>query len=427
MTAVDAGGRSPEELAIEVLQDPGGAEDAQGFLAPIRATCPVFAGPSNIYLVTGYEEARSVYRQPGVFSNAGGMANEAEWYERYARDKDEAQLARTMFSSMMFTSDGEDHSRRRALVRDYFSSKATARRRPMIEAIVADLIDGVRGLDRFDACRMLGFPLPERVICEILGAPYADFAQWERWAHVIGEFPRTRPPTEAEVHPYIEASMGFLRYFSALIDERAGHRGDDLISVMIEANAVEQLSRDELVANIVLIISAGHDTTANMVANGLYWLLRNPDEYRKLRAAPDLVPAAVEEMLRYEPSASFPFPRSTLGQGEVEGAVVPDGAIVMVANHAANRDPDKFADPDRFDVERYVGRSANPHMAFGWGTHRCIGEHLARAELEILFRAVVTELPELELVEKGPWRHGFHRHMERLIVGPAPGAAGVAG
>jgi cytochrome P450 len=222
------------------------------------------------------------------------------------------------------------------------------------------------------------------------------------------------------VHGFIEASMGMLRYFDGLIEERQHNRGDDLISHMIAANADEKLSRDELVANIVLIINAGHDTTANMVTNGLYWLLRNPDEYRRLRADPDLVPSAVEELLRYEPSASFPFPRSAMAAGEVGGVVVPAGATVLVANHAAGRDPATFPDPDRLDVGRYVDRGAvNLHLAFGFGIHRCVGEHLAKAELESMLRAIVTELPELRLIEKGPWRHGFHRHMEHLVVGPA--------
>lgn len=410
--------RTPEELAEIVLHDPGGTEDPQGFLAPIRATCPVFRGESGIVLVTGYDEARAVYLDPDRYSNAGGMANEAEWYRRFAKDEGGAEIARKLLANNMFTSDGDDHTRRRLLVRDYFSVRSVAAHRPMIDAVVGDLIDGVRGRDEIDVRAQLAFPLPERVIANILGAPVEDFHLWEHWAHVIGEFPRTRPPTESEVQALVEAATSFWHYFDALIDERLDQRGDDLISAMIAANADDKLSRDELIANVVLIISAGHDTTANMVCNGLYWLLRNPEEYRRLRTEPELVPAAIDELLRFEPSASFPFPRRALRGGEVSGVTIPEGSVVMPANHAANRDPSRFADPDRLDVGRYRSRGeTTPHLSFGFGVHRCVGEHLAKAELESLLHAIVTELPELELVDKGPWRHGFHRHMEGLVVG----------
>jgi cytochrome P450 len=415
-TVATPGSARARSLAERVLQDPGGAADPQGDLAPIRESEPVFVGDGGVVLVTGYDEARATYADSARYSNAGGMDREAEWYERYATDPAEAQLARTMFASMMFTSDGDDHARRRALVREFFSVRAVAALRPTVDSIVAELIDEVRHVESFEALRMLGFPLAERVICEILGAPFEDFHLWEEWARVIGEFPRTRQPTEIEVQDYVAASMGFLRYFESLIDKRRTSPGDDLISHMIAAADDERMSPDELVANIVLIINAGHDTTANMVVNGLDALLRHPDQYRALRDDPDLVPSAVEEMLRYEPSASFPFPRRATAPGEVAGCPVPQGAMVLIANHAAGRDERVFEEPDRLDVRRYVGRGATPHLAFGFGIHRCVGEHLARAELESMFRAIVTELPELEIVVRGAWRHGFHRHMEGLYV-----------
>jgi cytochrome P450 len=219
----------------------------------------------------------------------------------------------------------------------------------------------------------------------------------------------------------VNASARFVDYFDALFEKRQGSTADDLISRLIAANAEDTVSRAELIAQICLAIIAGHDTTANMVTNGLYHLLQNPEQYARLRADPELVPSAVEEMLRFEPSAPFPPPRRTIEDAEIGGTVIPTASMVLPANHAAGRDPRYFADPDRFDVSRFASGDATPHLSFGWGIHRCLGEHLARAELQSMFHAVVTDLPELEIIERGAWHPGFFRHMESLVVGPKRG------
>jgi hypothetical protein len=200
-------------------------------------------------------------------------------------------------------------------------------------------------------------------------------------------------------------------------DRRRCEPRDDLVSALLGANEADQLSDDELVAMLVDLVMAGHDTTANMVVNGLYWLLTNLTEYEKVRRDPSLVPYLVEEILRYEPSAPFPLPRCPVEEIEIGGVSVVSGAHVVVSNSAANRDPRRFEDPDRFDVGRYQSGTAAPHLTFGFGAHRCIGERLAKAELQSMFRAIVTELPPLKVIERGSWRKGYQRRLDYLIVG----------
>jgi cytochrome P450 len=417
---VDArgGDRSPEALAATVLENPGGLEDPQALLQAIRSEQPICPGPGGTFLVSGYEEIRSVYVDHSHFSSAAAQAKEADLYDRYARSPEEAKIARIMLGSQMFTTDEPEHSRLRSVARDAFSPKTIAKLRPMIDEIVDDLIADVQGLERFDVVRRLGYPLPEKVICEILGAPFEDFHLWEAWGRVVSELPRTREPNEAEILGFIEVVNNFNRYFKKLIEERRAHAGDDLISAMIVANTDDLVSDEELVASIMLFVVGGHDTTANMVTNGLYWLLKRPEQYALLREDPDLVPSAVQEMLRYEPSAPFPLPRCALEDTEVAGVMIPAGSMVLLADHGAGRDPRRYEDPESFDVTRYVDRSAAPHLAFGFGIHRCIGEHLARHELESMFTAIVRDLPELELIERGEWHDGFFRHLEELVVAP---------
>jgi cytochrome P450 len=414
--------QTPEALLAMVLQDPGGLEDPQGLLAPVREQCPVFPGPYGVFMVTGYDEAKAIYADHVCFSSAAAAAGEGDGYKLYADSDEQAHAAETIVKRTMFTNDEPDHSRMRRLARESFSVKEIAARQPMIDRITAELIDEVKGLESFDVVRSLGYPLPEQVICEILGVSYEDFEDLEAWSRVITHFPRTRPPTQEEALEMMAVSQKAYDYYAELIDARKEHVGDDVVSQLVAANADGEVTKDELIANLSTLIAGGHDTTANMVVNGLYWLLKSPEEYRKLREDPSLVPSAIEEMLRIEPSAPFPFPRCPLEKKELAGVEIPEGASIVLANHAAGRDPQRFSDPDRFDVTRYAERGAPPHLAFGFGIHRCLGENLARAELRSMFHAIVTELPELELVERGEWQHGFFRHLGSLVVAPKLGA-----
>lgn len=420
--------RTVAQLAAAVLEEPGAVESPQALLAPVRDVAPVIEGPHSTYLVTGYDAAKAVYLDHRRLSSESARDQETSLYLEHAHNERDALAAKTFMENNLIVCDEPTHGRLRSAVRDAFSVRAIAGWRPKIDHIVDELIAAVRGLETFDAVRMLGYPLPEQVICEVVGAPYEDFAAMEQWSRVVSSTPRTRPPTGPEVAALVEASANFVHYFDAMFDARVDDARvddarvndgrDDLISKLIAANTDETVTRDELIAQIVLVIIAGHDTTANMVTNGLYHLLSHPDEYAKLRADPSLVPSAVEEMMRYEPSAPFPPPRRTLETVEIGGVTIPAHCTVLPANHAAGRDPKHYAEPDRFDVCRFAEKGTTPHLSFGWGIHRCLGEHLARAELQSMFHGIVTQLPELEIVERGAWHPGFFRHIESLVVGP---------
>ncbi len=416
----DLGASRAAELATVVLDDPGGIDSPQALMAAIRAESPVVEGAHSTFLVTGYDEAKAVYIDHKRFSSASARDHELALYEQHARTPREAEIAQTLMGNNLILCDEPVHGRLRSAVRDAFSVRAVATWRPKVDCIVADLVAAVKSEARFDVVRRLAYPLPEQVICEIVGAPYSDFGDLEHWSRVVSSFPRTRPPTGPEVAALVEVCVSLSDYFSAMFEARAGAPGDDLISKLMAANAEDTVTTEELIAQLVLVIIAGHDTTANMVTNGLYHLIRNPEQYAALRRDPTLVPSAVEEMMRYEPSAPFPPPRRTLEDVEVGGAVIPSGCPVLPANNGAGRDPRHFPDPDRFDVTRYVDKATTPHLSFGWGIHRCLGEHLARAELQSMFTAIVTELPELAIVEKGAWHPGFFRHIESLVVAPRP-------
>jgi cytochrome P450 len=205
------------------------------------------------------------------------------------------------------------------------------------------------------------------------------------------------------------------------VAERRARPGDDLLSALIGVEAQgERLAKDELVAMVVQLLYAGHETTRNLIGNGLFTLLRNPAELARLRAAPALLPRAVEEMLRYEPPILF-VSRVALADVELAGVAVRKGDLVHLGLASANRDPEHFADPDRFDV----GRAENRHLTFGWGMHFCLGASIARMEGRVAFETLLARFSRIELVGPPPrWAAAtalrtLERFPLRLTAGPA--------
>ena len=254
-----------------------------------------------------------------------------------------------------------------------------------------------------DVIAALAHPLPSLVICEMLGVPKADRPQFSAWTGDIAFL--IAPVIAPERLSVAEAAAAaFMDYVRALVRERRGTPGDDLLSALIAAEeSGDHLTEDELVATVVFLFSAGHQTTRDLVGNGLLALLRHPQQWQRLGANPSLLPAAVEESLRYDPPVTMTSRRALEQTTIGEIAIAADDRVV-VSLSAANRDPARFPDPDRFDLER----PNNEPLAFGGGIHDCLGAGLARIEAQIIFGTLLRRYPRLQLAEENiQWRDTF--------------------
>ncbi len=292
--------------------------------------------------------------------------------------------------------DPPDHDRLRNLLSRAFTPRQVARVRPITREIADRLAEEVAVAGQVDLYDSFAQRLPLQVICSLLGIPSIDFAEVGRWTEALSL--ATATPSEAERLAADGAILAFDDYVGGLVKQRRARPGEDLLSELI---AVEEdgdrLSKDELVAMVVQLLYAGHETTRNLIGNGLFALLQHPAELARLRREPSLLPNAVEEMLRYEPPIIF---LSRIAQYDCEVAGVPlrEGELFHLGLASANRDPERYADPDRFDV----GRADSKHLSFGWGMHFCMGASIARMEGQVAFETLLRRFAKIELVGPAP-------------------------
>ncbi|MBO0874870.1 MAG: cytochrome P450, partial [Pseudonocardia sp.] len=293
--------------------------------------------------------------------------------------------------------DPPEHTRLRRLVSRAFTPRLVERLRPRIAELVAGLLGRAHG--EVDLIAALAYPLPVIVISEMLGVPAEDEERFKGWSDALvrGLDPEILvPPEEMELRHRAREEFG--AYFSDLADRRRRAPADDLLSGLV---AIEELSRDDLIATCVLLLVAGHETTVNLIANGMLALLRSPDQLAYFRDHLDRAPAVVEEVLRYDPPIQLSA-RVALEDAEVAGRPIRRGEIILLLLGAANRDPDVFADPDRLDLTRWSAPEPPRHLAFGQGIHFCLGAPLARLEGQIALTALVRR--DLALLP-GPLRY----------------------
>ncbi|GAA0531777.1 cytochrome P450 [Saccharopolyspora subtropica] len=347
------------------------------------------------WLATRYADVRIVLGDPR-FSRAAAVG------------RDEPRLRPRRTDEGLLAMDPPDHTRLRKLVAKAFTSRRVEQLRPRTQEIADGLVDAIvaRG-EPFDLVEEFALPLPITVICELLGVPYDDRADFRKWSDA---FLSTTKLTPEQIDDYIER---MLDYMAGLIAERRKAPADDLITGLIAArDEQDRLTEDEMVRLAAGILVAGHETTASQIPNFVYVLLTHPDQLAQLRADLDLVPSAVEELMRYVPlGAGVAFARYATEDVELGGVLVRAGEPVLVSAAAANRDESVFSEPEQLDLTR----NEATHLGFGHGPHHCLGAQLARMELQVALRTLLTRLPGLDFAtsaEDVVWKAGM------LVRGP---------
>jgi cytochrome P450 len=302
-------------------------------------------------------------------------------------------LTASIFRDTLIAKDPPDHRKLRALVNQAFTPRAVARLSDRITQITQDLLDQVREQGRMDVVSDFAFPLPAKVIAELLGVPAEDWNIFQRWARIGDTDPR-----QAGQQAGRTMREELFDYFAKLLEERRRSPRDDLISALSLAEVDgERLSQNELLSFCTLLLAAGQETTKNLLTNAIVCLTDHPEALDRLIRGPALVPAAIEEVLRYLPPVWFLF-RMTRSEVELAGQHIPANQMVLAWTASANRDPAQFPDPARFDIER----EPNRHLAFGHGVHFCVGAPLARLEARIALPMLLNQLKHLQRVEDVP-------------------------
>jgi cytochrome P450 PksS len=312
----------------------------------------------------------------------------------------------------MITSDDPEHRRLRRLVAKAFTPRTIAELEPAMEATARRLVAALARRGGGDLIEAFALPFPVHVITELVGVPVDDRPRFQRWIHGI-----VRRPGVLSMLPTFASIWSFVRYLRQLIERKRREPADDLFSALVHVqDQSDRLSEDELVAMAFLLLTAGHETTVSLIANGTLALLDHPDELERLRAHPELMPSAIEEFLRYDGPLLTSDPYYARETFTLHDVVIPAGATVLPAVMSANRDEAVFERPDALDL----GRTPNRHLTFGKGLHHCIGAPLARLEARIAFTVLLAAAPTLRLAsarERIRHRHAlFLNRLEALPV-----------
>jgi cytochrome P450 len=367
-----------DPIRLESLDEDSYYRDPLGFFASLRESRPVapvrMPAYGRAWIVTRYADVRTVLTDPRLAKDVhrwpgGGRSRPSEATGVYAH---------------MLHADPPDHTRLRRVVQKAFTPRRAALR-PRAEEIAAGLLDAMAAApgDVTDLLAAFARPLPIAVLCELLAVPEADRA----WIAVA-----VAAYDDRAQHDRLERELA--AYFAELIAARRSEPGDDLVSALArDSGGADGLTGNELVSTIFLLVMAGFDTTVNLIASGALALLTHPGEKARLRQDPSLLPAAVEELLRFTNPVNHANDRFTTEDVPIGDVVIPAGEWVLPAISSANRDPAQFPDPDRLDL----GRDTSGHVAFGHGIHHCLGAPLARMEAEVALGALLARFPRISL------------------------------
>jgi cytochrome P450 len=386
----------------DLLVAPSFFDDPYPAYAALREADPVhWCEPWGAWVVTSHAANIEVMRRPDAFSSAGYELAVLDSIER-ARPGAAPSLVKHYSTQVLSITDPPVHTRLRRLLVSSFTPRVVERLRPRVMELVDELLDTLDGAPSGPVYVLARFayPLPALVIGELLGVPREDQHRFTVWSADLVSFVGTGAVADPERVDRAERSMAeFRAYLSPFITARRAEPTDDLLGLLVApARDSDRLTDDEVLATCVTLLFAGHETTANLIGNGLVALLRHPVQLDRLRARPDLAESAVEELLRYD-SPVQRNRRRAAEDVELLGRPIARDDRVLAFLGAANRDPLAFPDPDRLDIEREPGR----HLAFGHGIHYCVGAALSRLEAPIALNALLARYPRLALAD-GPVR-----------------------
>ena len=348
---------------------------------------PLHHSPFGLTVVSRYEDCMTVYRHPAASND---WRKSPEWEPTF-----EAEGPALSFLFL----DPPDHTRLRGLVSRAFTPKRAEQLRPRAQQIVDQILDQAEAAGTMEVVEDLAFPLPVLMICEMLGVPADEVDEFKQWSAVTArglDPPFTWPPGLQELHSAAEEQA--MAYFRDLIARRRSQPGDDLLSGLLEAEEQgDKLTEVELLGILYLLLVAGHETTVNLIANGVLALARHPDQLERLRADPSLIRSAVEEVLRFDPPVHI-VGRIPLADIELSCGTVHPSERLVTLPAAANHDERQFSRPETFDI----GRTENRHLGFGFGAHTCIGSPLARLEGQVALGTLARRFRAIELEQDPP-------------------------
>jgi cytochrome P450 len=384
-----------EHLGAEFLNNPHALNRRLRDETPVQPV--ILPRGLKVWLVTRYADVRAALSDPSLRKDSSRIG---DLFLRHSTNPEQLIGGSSELFGHMLNSDPPDHERLRRLVTKAFTARRIELLRPRIEEITAGLLADIGPAAEVDFLDVFAFPLPITVICELLGVPTADRDDFRHWSNVLISGGVERDEMQA-------AAVAMAGYLSGMIVTKRAEPGPDLISALVQAHdADDRLSHEELIAMAFLLLVAGHETTVNLIANGVLALIANPEQLAALRADRSLLHGAIEEFLRFESPVKNATLRYTTVPTEIGDVVVPAGEFVVLSLGSANRDGDRFPDPDRLDIERDV----SGHMAFGHGIHYCLGAQLARLEAEVAFTQLLDTYDRIELavpIEELNWRPGM--------------------
>tara|TARA_B100000686_G_scaffold348452_1_gene439518 strand:- start:205 stop:1455 length:1251 start_codon:yes stop_codon:yes gene_type:complete len=397
--------------------DPVIQDDPFDAYEDLRRNCPVYELPeTGLFMVTRYEDVREVLTTPSIFSSrpgaGAGGANEASKAHAAVFSEKGWVKARTLQRT-----DPPEHTHYRKILGRVFTNRTVERMRPRIEEITHELIDQFIDRGSCEFVSEFALPLPGIFICEQLGLPAQEYETFKKWADaMLAMSQRPLSPEEAVVQAELEVEAQ--HHLANEFEKRRKEPSDDLISLIVHAHQDDEpFTMEELQDLMHQLVTGGFETTTAAISKSMWLLLKYPDQMDKLRSDPSLVKNFIEESLRFDSPVAGLW-RAAACPVEIGGASIPEGSPVMPRFASANRDPEVFESPDEFNIER---ENVSQHVAFGLGSHFCLGASLARAELLAAFTAILNRMDDIHLIrEMDQQIHNFSfflRPMKKLEIG----------